>query len=357
MSKKKKLLSLVMSCVLSLSLVACGTKADDKKDDSSKKQPATEEKVEGTLKIVTTSEDYKELFDKFTADTGVKVEFLSMSSGEVLSRTLAEGNKPMGDVWFGGGIDAFMEAKEKGLLEQCNFEGADKIGTQFKDSENYWFSKGLTIVGFITNNDILKEKKLEAPKKWSDLTDPKYKDEILMSNPAVSGTNYAVVNSLLQNKGDEEGWKYFQALNKNIPFYSKRGKDPNQKTAAGEVAIGITYLDNSVEKLKEEKNVEIIYPEDGMPWMPDGVAVFKNASNTPAAKKFVSWVFEDKNLKELARIDGKSTVKLVKPSLEGVELSISEDKLLKQDLSLFGKNREAILEKWNKMAGDKSESK
>ncbi|WP_040327972.1 ABC transporter substrate-binding protein [Clostridium ihumii] len=355
MSKTKRLLSMIMAGMLSFSLVACGSNSENK--NASKEKTNAGEKVEGTLKIVTTSESYKELFDKFTNETGVKVEFLSMSSGEVLSRTLAEGNKPMGDVWFGGGIDAFMEAKEKGLLEQCDFEGSDKIAEQFKDKENYWFSKGLTIVGFITNDDILKEKNLDAPKKWSDLADPKYKDEILMSNPAVSGTNYAVVNSLLQNKGEEEGWKYFEELNKNIPFYSKRGKDPNQKTAAGEVAIGITYLDNTVEKLKDEQNVSIIYPEDGMPWMPDGVAVFKNASNTPAAKKFISWLFEDENLKELARIDGKDTVKLVKPSLEGVELSISKDKLLKQDLSLFGEKRDAILEKWNKMAGDKSETK
>lgn len=355
MSKTKRLLSMIMAGMLSFSLVACGSNSENK--NASKEKTNAEEKVEGTLKIVTTSESYKEIFDKFTNETGVKVEFLSMSSGEVLSRTLAEGNKPMGDVWFGGGIDAFMEAKEKGLLEQCDFEGSDKIAEQFKDKENYWFSKGLTIVGFITNDDILKEKNLDAPKKWSDLADPKYKDEILMSNPAVSGTNYAVVNSLLQNKGEEEGWKYFEELNKNIPFYSKRGKDPNQKTAAGEVAIGITYLDNTVEKLKDEQNVSIIYPEDGMPWMPDGVAVFKNASNTPAAKKFISWLFQDENLKELARIDGKDTVKLVKPSLEGVELSISKDKLLKQDLSLFGEKRDAILEKWNKMAGDKSETK
>ena len=42
-----------------------------------------------------------------------------------------------------------------------------------------------------------------------------------MSNPAISGTNYAVVNALLQTKGDEEGWKYFEALNKNVDYYSK----------------------------------------------------------------------------------------------------------------------------------------
>ncbi|MFX0547861.1 ABC transporter substrate-binding protein [Hathewaya histolytica] len=359
MKKKNRFLCMLISVVMVLSLTACNSsKATKEKEETSKDTNAkTEEKLGGTLKVVTTSEVYKPLFDKFTKETGVKVEFLSMSSGEVLSRTKAEGGKPMGDVWFGGGIDAFMQAKEEGLLEKCDFEESEKIVEPFKDKENYWFSKGLTIVGFISNNDVLKEKKLEAPKTWDDLKDPKYKGEILMSNPAVSGTNYAVVNSLLQNKGEEEGWKYFEALNKNIPFYSKRGKDPNQKTAAGEMAIGITYIDNSVEKLKNEKNVSIIYPTDGIPWMPDGVAVFKNASNMTAAKKFVSWVYKDENLRDLAKLDGKDTIKLIKPSLEGVELSITKDKLLKQDLSLFGKDRKGVLDKWAKLVGDKGASK
>lgn len=228
MKKANKFLALMLSMLLPLSFSACGEKKEDKKEEA-KTETKQEKKVEGSLKLVTTSEDYKPLFDRFTKETGIKIEFLSMSSGEVISRTKAEGGKPMGDVWFGGGVDAFMQAKEEGLLEKYDFEEADKIVEPYKDKENYWFTKGLTVVGFIVNNDVLKEKNLKAPKSWEDLKDPKYKGEILMSNPAVSGTNYAVVNALLQNKGEEKGWKYFEELNKNIPFYSKRGKDPNQK--------------------------------------------------------------------------------------------------------------------------------
>lgn len=97
------------------------------------------------------------------------------------------------------------------------------------------------------------KKNLQVPKNWDDLVKPEYKNEILMSNPAISGTNYAVVNALLQQKGKDEGWKYFENLNKNISYYSKRGKDPKLKTTAGEVAIGITYIDNSIVKLEKEK--------------------------------------------------------------------------------------------------------
>lgn len=309
------------------------------------------------LKVVATSETYVELFDKFTQETGIKTELLSMSSGEVLSKIKAEGGTPMADLWFGGGIDAFMGAKADDLLEPVQFDAAKDLAPEYKDSDNYWFSKGVTVVGFLVNNDIMKEKKLETPKTWDDLTDPAYKGEILMSNPAISGTNYAVVNAILQTKGEEAGWEYFKALNENVTYYSKRGKDPSVKTAAGEVAVGITYLDRTVSLLEEEQNVTVIYPEDGIPYVPEGVAVFKNASNTEAAKQFVEWFFSnDENLQMLAKIDQKETVKLVKPGMQGVELTFDTDTLMKEDLSLFGTKRAEILEKWDVLAGEKAEN-
>ena len=88
-----------------------------------------------------TSEDYVKLFDKFTEETGIKTELLSMSSGEVLSKIKAEGGTPMADLWFGGGIDAFMGAKEDGLLEQVNFDEAANLAPEYKDADNYWFAK------------------------------------------------------------------------------------------------------------------------------------------------------------------------------------------------------------------------
>ncbi|MDU1414581.1 MAG: ABC transporter substrate-binding protein [Clostridium sp.] len=348
----KKILSLSLASIIALGLVGCGKKSDvvDEKNNSDKVE------ITEPLKVVTTSESYKELFDKFTSETGVKVEFLSMSSGEVISKVKAEGGNPMADLWFGGGIDAFMAAKEDGLLEQVDFAASKDLAPEYKDEQNYWFSKGLTVVGFIVNNDILTEKNLPEPKTWDDLTNPVYKGEILMSNPAVSGTNYAVVNAMLQTKGEEAGWKYFEALNENIEYYSKRGKDPNVKTMAGEVAIGITYIDKGLEAMQKEKNVKIIYPEDGIPYVPEGVAAFKNASNVEGAKLFIEWLYKDENLKEVIRLDNKDTLKLVKPNLEGVELTFPKETLMKEDLSEFGAKRTEILEKWESLMGDKAEN-
>lgn len=354
-SKLSKILILLLVMSLAFSLTACG-----KKEEAPEESMDSEEEVEETtdlegtsLNIVATSESYKEFFDKFTEETGVKVEFLSMSSGELLSRIKAEEGKPMADVWFGGGLDAFLEAKEDDLLEAYISEESKDIPEEFKDPEGYWIGKGITIVGFLVNKDVLEEKDLPMPTSWEDLTDPIYKDEIIMSNPAISGTNYAAVNGLLQLMGEEDGWKFFEKLNENIPYYAKRGKDPQLKTMEGEFAIGIIPADKSAFDLEEEQNVEVVFPEDGIPWVPEGVAIFKNSQNLEGAKAFLDFMLSKENQQLLAEIDGKDGAQMVKPGVEGYDLGVPEEKFIEQDLSTFGSDREEILERWSKLVGDK----
>ena len=311
--------------------------------------------ISGTMKVVATNESYMELFKVFEEQTGVKVELLSMSSGEVLSKLRAEGGTPSADLWFGGGIDAFMGAKADGLLEQVNFAASADLNPTYKDEENYWFSKGLTIVGFLVNNGLMAEKNMTAPATWDDLLKAEYKGEIVMSNPAVSGTNYGVVNAILQTRGEEAGWEYFEKLNENIAFYGRRGSDPKNKVTADEYAIGITYLDGTIDALVDQYDVSIVYPTDGIPYIPEGVAAFKNADNTAAAKYFIEWLYSnDENLQLLAQIDQKNSVKVIKPTLEGVELGYDMSILMEEDLSLFGAQREDILARFEPLMGDKA---
>ncbi len=44
---------------------------------------------------------------------------------------------------------------------------------------------------------------------------------------------------------------------------------------------------------------------------------------------------------------------LVKPGIKGIDLKVPKDKLMKEDLSSFGKDRKEILDKWKDIAGNK----
>ena len=340
--KKSRFLSLALA---GLMLVGCQPKkAEEKKEE--KKVEATKTFEGKTLNVVATSEKYKKLFDKFAEETKAKVEFLSMSSGEVIAKIKAEGGKPSADVWFGGGIDAFMKAKEDGLLEMYKPEGFDKIKEGFKD-------KGVTVVGFLVNNKILQEKGLEIPKTWAEIADPKYKDEIIMANPAVSGTSYANVKGLIDLYGEEKAWEYFKKLNDNVKFYGKRGKDPQEKTVAGEFGIGIIPIDKSAFDVAEKNNLTAIYPEDGLCWVPEGVAIFKNTPNLELAKAFEDFILRPENQQLIAELDGKDGAQMVIDGTKGFELGLPKDKFIKEDIESFGKQRDAILKRWAELTQGK----
>lgn len=347
--KKSRILSLMLA---GLMLVGCQQKKAEDKNE--KKKVETTKNFEGkTLNVVATSEKYKKLFDKFSEETKAKVEFLSMSSGEVIAKLKAEGGKPSADVWFGGGIDAFMKAKSDGLLEMYKPEGFDKIKEGFKDNEGYWISKGVTVVGFLINNKILEEKGLKVPKTWAEIVDSKYKDEIIMANPAVSGTSFANVKGLIDKYGEEKAWEYFKKLNDNVKFYGKRGKDPQEKTVAGEFGIGIIPIDKSAFDVAEKNNLTAIYPEDGLCWVPEGVAIFKNSPNLEVAKAFEDFILRPENQQLIAELDGKDGAQMVIEGTKGYDLGLPKDKFIKEDIKSFGSQRDDILKKWAELTQGK----
>lgn len=337
----KKIVSLVLVGMFLLSLVGCSNNNNATKPPESK-----------TLKVVAAYGNKEQIFDAFTKDTGIKVEFLDMSSGEVLARTEAEGGKPMADVWFGGGLDSFIAAKNKGLLTKYESKEVAAIPQEYRDKDSYWYGVSLVTVGFMTNAEILKQKGLPAPKTWADLKDPKYKGEVLIANPSISGTNYAMLSCILQTKGQEEGWKYFTELSKNVPFFSKRGGEPPTKVAAGEAAVGVIPISGEFFALKSKSPVELYFPEDGIPWVPAGLAIFKNAQNLENAKAFVDWALSAKGQKIISEADPRVMVRPDVP-VPDIMKDFSKDKLMKVNLEIFGTERTATLDAWDAKIGKK----
>lgn len=296
------------------------------------------------MKVTATSGDYVTLFDKFTEGIGVKAEPLSMPLGEVFSEPRTEGGTPPADLRFRGGINALMSAKEDGLLKQVSLDASADLAEELKDPEDYWYPKGIIIVGFPINDGLMGELSIEALTSWDGLLKAECGGEIIMSNPVAFSTNYTVANALLQAKGKDEGWSYSEGPNKDIVYYAKHGSDLKSKVTTDEYAVGITYIDSTIEFLLNEYDVSIVYPGDGIPWVSEGAVVFKNVENGDAARHFIEQLSgNDGNLRMLAEIDQKNGVKIIKPSLEGLNLGYDISMLTKEDLSLFGEKCTEIL--------------
>ena len=307
------------------------------------------------LKVVAAYGNKEKIFQEFTKETGIKVEFLDLSSGEVLSRIQAEGGKPSADVWFGGGIDSFIASKDKGLLEKYESKNnIEFISPEYRDKDGYWSGISLVLVGFMTNNELLKEKNLPSPKTWEDLANPIYKDEVMMANPAISGTNYAMVNGLIQGMGEENAWTYFKSLNGNVPFLAKRGGEPPKKVASGEFALAVIPMSGEFISMEGKYPVTTIYPEDMIPWVPAGMAIFKNAENLDEAKIFIDWALSKKGQEFIRDQDPRMMVRSDVEIPKSVK-TINKDKLIKIDIDALGEDREEILKRWNDEFGNKAQ--
>jgi len=283
---------------------------------------------------------------EFEKATGIKVELLTMSSGEVLTRLQAEKANPQTDVWFGGGSDAFIQAKEEGLTQPYQSPNAKNVDPAFLDADGYWTAVSLVVVGLLVNNDRLADKNLPMPETWADLADPVYKDELMASNPTTSGTAYTTVSGVLQIMGEEKGWEFLDKLYANVPYLEKSGSGPAKKALAGEYAIGIVPDPHNSPLTNPDANLTDIFPSDGVLAWPSPVAIVAGAKHPNNAKIFVDWCLSAEGQKVLMQASPRVPVTDVE-TIEGVP-SLQELNLVAYDYRKWGAERDRVIEEFSR---------
>lgn len=329
------------------------TEASSEAETTKAETEAAEKPYEGTtLNVMLAYGGAEAAFDAFTEKTGIKVEYVEISTGKALAQLQAENGNTTADIWFGGGVDSYISATDLGYLEQYVSPEAEAINPAYSDADGYWTGLALVPAGFLVNNDVLAEKNLEAPKTWEDLADPKYKGEIIMASPAISGTQYAILNGTIQAYGEEKGWEVWKGINENVDFYAQGGGEPGPKCAAGESGIAVLAMTGGTFAMEAEYPVTAVYPEDMIPWTPAPIAIFKNSQNKDAAKVFVDYFLSKEGQEALREADARIMARgdVAIPEAIG---TVDTEKLIDQDVLLFGSQREALLEKWAAMVGEK----
>lgn len=356
---KKRVLSLLLAGAACLSLSACGgSPATESAAPSADAAPSASQTAENdqpyagtTLNFITSYGGVETTFEKFTEKTGINIEFVPMSSGEALAKLVAEDGKTNVDIWLGGGVDAFLEAKDLGYLEPYVSPESEGIDDMYKDPDGYWTGVSLQCAGFMVNNDLIAEKGLPIPETWEDLADPVYKGELIIANPSVSGTNYAMLSGLIQSWGEDKAWDYFDRLCDNVDFFVESGGDAPKKVAAGEFAVGVVPMTGEFFAYEDSYPVTMIYPQDLLPWTPAPIAIFKNSQNMDAAKLFVDYLLSEEGQEQLRSSDPRIMTRT------GVEApaeigNVDMDTLVKLDVAKMGADRTAILEKWADLVGE-----
>ena len=287
-----------------------------------------------------------QIFAQFTKDTGIKVNFLRFSTGEALARLTAEKGNPQVDVLLGGPADMYAAGVTEGILEAYRPANSDAISSAYRDPNNYWTGIGLIPLCFLTNTKFLEKNKMQAPTKWADLLDPRYKNNLQMADARKSGTATERIYSRVKVMGEDEAFKFQKAMNANVQMYTKSGAGGAMPIATGQCASGIFYIVDALDIQQQGYPVTITYPEDGVSFGIEATGVVKGGKNNAEAKKFVDWATSKKFAEfivanKINYVPTRNDVKTSNPILD-----LTKIKTISVDVTWKGEKRKEFTQRW-----------
>lgn len=316
-------------------------------------KPTDAPKASGTVTVYASPQEewVKAAMAQFTKDTGIKVDYVAIGSGEAYTRIAAEKAAPKADVWWGGTVDPHIQAKQAGLTDKYCSPNAKDIPAQYKDPECLWTGMYVGFIGFTINPNLLKQKNLPTPKVWADLIKPEYKGLIAMSDPAQSGTAYVIMATLVQKMGEDAAFKYLAALHKNVTQYTKSGPGPITLVGQGEALIGINFAHDTIMFMKQGQPINYVIPEDFDGYEIGGVSLLKGGPNPAAGKALIDWTLTAKAMELAAAANSFQVPTNPNAAVPKESVKVSDVKAIEYKLDWAAENRKRLVTRWTNEVG------
>lgn len=213
----------------------------------------------------------------------IAVEYVRADLGQILERVLAENRakKYLADV-ISNNEASFASLQKENLLAKFESPTRAKWIEPFKSHFNgYQFPSRLLQIGLAVNTDKVKE--ADFPRKWTDLTDPKWKGRIGVPDPRVGGGAQLWFLGLWDRPG--YGEKYFSGLYANDALVKPGIIQLEQSVELGEVDVDVVAYDYvTLPARKSGKPVAFVLPRDGTFILATYDSVAANAPHPNAAK-------------------------------------------------------------------------
>lgn len=244
-----------------------------------------------TLTIYTSSNEtfIRPIFDEFTKDTGIKINFVSDKGPVLIEKLKAEGAKSSADLLMTVDVGNLWLATQAGLLDSTQSAVIDQnIPAQYRDPSNKWVGLSLRARTLFYNPQKVKEAEL---KDYADLASSKWKKRLCLRT-SNNVYNQSLVASFIETKGEKETEKMLKGWIENLAanVYSS---DTLLLEAIGEgkcdVGIANTYYYARILKDKPDFGVKIFWPKDSVHVNIMGGGVLAQSKNKAEAVKFLEW--------------------------------------------------------------------
>lgn len=190
----------------------------------------------------------------------VKLEYYFAGTSKVMTKiaTEAQAGRVGADViWVGDPAD-YVSFKELGILERYSSSEAAAIDPAYVDKDGYYTGARMMNMGIAYNTIFVRPE--EAPKKWEDLLDPKWNDQIVLTDPGTAGTSKFWMNAILSSA--KYGPDFLQKLKNNGTYVESGTTATHNQLAAGAYRVGVCLDYVTANLAKEGSPIAFVFPED-----------------------------------------------------------------------------------------------
>ena len=295
--KKMVALTLALLMAASLFLSGCSVRKDTSDSENSGSSNGSGSGY-GVVNVCSWGEYIDEsLIDQFEEETGIKVNYQTAESNEVLYSQLS-----MGGVDYDVIVPSdymISQLIEEDMLAELNYDNIpnfEKIDDRFKnlsyDPENkYTVPYTWGTLGIIYNT----AKVQEPITSWSAMFDPQYAGNVLLINNSRDALGIALLYlGYSVNTTDEaeiqEAYQLIADAVKNGVYQGKVMDEVFQKMEGGNAAIATYYAGDYLSMLENNEDLAYVVPEEGSNWFVDAMCVLKTSQHKEEAEAWINFM-------------------------------------------------------------------
>ena len=248
----------------------------------------------------------KPLFDRYTAETGVPIRFITDKEGPLLQRLKAEGARTPADMLITVDAGNLWHAAETGVLAEIDSPVLDaNVPSNLRDPKGRWFGLSERARTIVYSTERVQPGMLSS---YEDLADPKWKGWLCLRT-SKKVYNQSLVATLIARHGEQNAEQIVRGWVANLataPFANDT--KAMQAVAAGQCDVTVvnTYYFGRLQKEHPDIKLAIFWPNQdssGVHINVSGAGVTRHAKHPDEARRLLEWLSSEEAQADFAGLN------------------------------------------------------
>jgi iron(III) transport system substrate-binding protein len=235
----------------------------------------------------------KPLFDQFSAETGIEVQFQTGRANALIERLRAEGANSPADILMTVDAGNLWYAADQGLFQSLNSPIVENnIPAHLRDPDQLWTGLSVRARTFVYHSDKIQPNQLTS---YEDLADPKWQGRLCLRTSG-SVYNKSLVAAMIDHHGEPKTAEVLSGWVNNLATKpTARDVHVMEAILAGQCDVGLvnTYYYGRLEADTPNTPLKLAWANQdttGTHINVSGAGILKHASQPNNARKLIEWL-------------------------------------------------------------------